>query len=156
MPDRILRTADDVADFCSFLHGANNLPLTVSWVQGADRSQAQNRLMWKWASEVGSQTYSPPHEVQARWKLEHGVPILRAADDEYRETYDLAIRPQPYAVKIRLMEQGYPVTSVMKTRQMTMFLDKVAEECAQNGLQITQPDADLAGYMAKHRTVWDD
>jgi RNAse (barnase) inhibitor barstar len=48
MPSRLIRTADDL-DALFTLLGNMKLPLTVDWVQGADRTAQQNKLMWRWA-----------------------------------------------------------------------------------------------------------
>jgi hypothetical protein len=53
MPSRLIRTADDL-DALFTLLGNVKLPLTVDWVQGADRTAQQNKLMWRWATEAAS------------------------------------------------------------------------------------------------------
>ena len=80
MASRILRNAEDVDGFVRLLC-AVKLPVTVTWVQGADRSHEQNALMWIWAGEVAAQLGDrEAADVQAEWKLTIGIPILRADD----------------------------------------------------------------------------
>ena len=151
MGDRILRDAHDVDMFVRLLTHAK-LPLTVTWQAGADRSKAQNRLMWKWAQEAAQQLGDrAPEDEQARWKLEIGVPILRADDHAFREEYDAVLRPLPYDMKLHIMKQGYPVTSRFKVRQMVAFLDEVQRQAIEAGLVLTDPDDDLSRYHQRYR-----
>ena len=145
MPHRIIRSPDDVQDFAAHL-ATLKLPVTVEWRKGADRTLDQNRLMWKWATEFAAQIEGEtPAEVQARWKLVHGVPILRADSENFRAVYDRLVRPFDYTEKLRIMEAPgfFHVTSIMGVRQMTRFLDAVQKEAAQAGVVLTQPDGML-------------
>lgn len=154
MPHRIIRTEDDIADFTAFLRTVR-LPITVEWVQGADRSRDQNALQWLWAQEVASQMGDrTATEVQHEWKLRHGVPILREDSPEFREIYDTRIKPWPYAAKLDLMH-FIPVTSLMTVRQMVRYLDTVQRECLTQGLRLTDPDPMLAKYQARYRAKGD-
>jgi hypothetical protein len=151
MPSRIIRTPEDMAELVATF-SALSLPITVSWVKGADRTTEQNNLQWKWANEAAMQLGDrTAADVQAEWKLEIGVPILRGADDAYRALYDATIRSLPHAMKIKLMEQGYPVTSIMKVRHMVQYMDAVQRQSIGMGLQLTEPDPSLAKYQARHR-----
>lgn len=151
MAQRILRTTEDVDDLIRLLTGLK-LPVTVSWKSGADRSGQQNALQWIWANETAQQLGDRGAEdVQAEWKLTIGIPILRADDDDFRDLYDRAIRPLSYPQKIAAMKMGFPVTSMMKVRQMVRFLDEVERISAEMGVRLTQPDDDLAKYHSRYR-----
>ncbi len=127
------------------------MPMTISVVYGEDRSRSQNSLMWLWATEVATQLGDrEAADVQAEWKLEIGVPILRADDPDFRAAYDQAVRPLPYADKIEIMKHFFPVTSLMKVRQMCRFLDQVERQCLGMGLRLTQPSDDLAAYNRRY------
>ena len=149
MASRILRDAADV-DALVRLLCAVKLPVTVTWQQGADRSGEQNALQWLWATEVAAQIGDQAADVQAEWKLKIGVPILRADDPDFRAAYDQAVRPLPYADKIEIMKHFFPVTSLMKVRQMCRFLDQVERQCLGMGLRLTQPPDDLASYNRRY------
>lgn len=150
MPSRTLADQSDIPMFASLL-GTLKLPLTVSWVLGRDRSAEQNRLMWLWAQEASDQRGDMTRiEVQHEWKLHHGVPILRADDPAFRQTYDAAVKSLPYAKKLALMAY-MPITSEFKVPQMVAFLDAVDRECAEQGIRLTDPDPDLAKYHARYR-----
>ena len=147
---RIIRTKDDLDDL-NILLSNRKMPMTISVVYGEDRSRSQNSLMWLWATEVAAQIGDRlAADVQAEWKLEIGVPILRADDPDFRAAYDQAVRPLPYADKIEIMKHFFPVTSLMKVRQMCRFLDQVERQCLGMGLRLTQPDDDLAAYNRRY------
>lgn len=150
VPHRILEHEADVGDFTRFL-GKLQLPVTVEWVQGRDRTRDQNALQFLWANEVATQLGDrTAAEVQREWKLRYGVPILREDSAEFREIYDQHIKPLAYEAKIKVME-FIPVTSLLKVRQMVRFLDTVQRECLENGIKLTDPDPALATYQARYR-----
>ena len=152
MPHRIIRDGDDLADFTRFL-GNLKLPLTVEWVQGAERTRDQNALQWLWASEVARQRGDvEAADVQAEWKLTIGVPIMREDSPEFRASYDTILKPLPYAAKLRVMRDlDFGVTRLMKVRQMVRYMDTVQRQCLEMGFKLTDPDPDLATYQARYR-----
>jgi hypothetical protein len=150
MASRLVRTADDL-DALFMLFGNMKLPLTVEWVQGADRTAQQNKLMWRWATEAAEQRGDvTADEVQREWKLNHGIPILCEDSEEYRSFCTLTLKRLTYRQRIEAMRYT-PVTSEMKVRQMVRFMDTVERECADNGILLTQPDSELADYQKRYR-----
>ena len=138
MTHRIIRNKTDLTDWCKLLE-ARGFPQTVQSKKGADRSLDQNALQFKWATEAAQQLGDvTTDEVRCRWKLEIGVPIKRQ-DDDFREIYDLAIKPLTYEQKMVLM-RTYPVTSEMRVPQMTEYLDTIQRECAEQGIRLTDPE----------------
>lgn len=153
MPDRILRNKRDVDGLATFLK-EGKLPVTVTWQHGKHRSSEQNRLQWLWANEVSRQRGdTDPADVQAEWKLIHGVPILRADDTHFRELYDASVKPLTYEQKVQIMRMGFPVTSLMKVPQMVAFMDAVQAACLSHGFEITDPDPDLSKYQDRYRVA---
>lgn len=152
MPHRIIDTLEDLQDFTRFL-GNLKLPVTVEWVQGRDRSRDQNALQWLWATEVAQQRGdTDAADVQADWKLRHGVPIMREDSQSFRDVYDRCLKPLPYEEKVTAMRDlDFPITSVMKVRQMVRYLDAVQRECIEQGFKITDPDPLLSTYNARYR-----
>lgn len=71
-----------------------------------------------------------PEDDAAGWKryckLHHGVPILRAEDPEFRDTYDKAIKGLPYETKLAIMKY-LPVTSIMDRGQIGRYIDAMRE-----------------------------
>jgi hypothetical protein len=139
MASRIITTPADLAALGRTL-GALKLPITVTWKQGRDRSHEQNRTQFLWAREfaeaMGDRTID---EVRCDWKLRHGVPIMRAEDAAFCETYDAHLRGLPFEAKLKLM-QYIPVTSLMTVPQMCAYLDAVQRECLQMGVRLTDPE----------------
>ncbi len=152
MAHRILNTPGDVADFSRFL-GRLKLPLTVEWVPGRDRTREQNALQWLWATEVAHQLGDRSAEdVQAEWRLKHGVPILREDSPGFRDLYDRCLKALPHDMKkAALRYLGIPITSAMKVAQMVRYMDMVQHECLEFGFQITEPDPELARYQSRYR-----
>lgn len=100
-------------------------------IQASDskpRSLNQNALAHAWyaqiARELGEDT---EHGVKCECKLRYGVPIMRADDEEFRERYDLVIKPLSYELKVKAMGL-MPVTSQMNTDQLSRYL-----QCMQDG-----------------------
>lgn len=150
MASRLIRTADDM-DALFTLLGNLKRPLTVEWTEGLDRSSQQNKLMWLWASEVNQQTQQETgDEVQRRWKLDHGIPILCEASEEYRSFCRLTLKRLTREQRIEAM-RFVPVTSELNVRQMVRFLDAVERECLEQGIALTAPDPDLAQYHDRYR-----
>ena len=140
MPSRVIRSDADF-DALGRLLASLERPFTVEWRKGADRSHAQNRLMWEWAGQFASQMGDRnAGEVQAEWKLTIGVPILRAENDAFRLFYDKALKPLAYPEKLAAMEY-VPVTSQMTVPQMRAFMDAIQRQGAEQGVSLTDPEA---------------
>lgn len=150
MAHRILNSADDLDAFTALL-GNLKLPVTVEWRQGRDRSLDQNRLQFLWARDAAEQLGDrDADELRREWKLRHGVPIMREASPDFRETYDRLIKPLTYPQKVKAMAL-IEVTSLMNVRQMVRYLDAVERECLENGLALTAPDPDLRAHHDRYR-----
>lgn len=150
MPHRIINDATDLDAFTALL-GSLKLPITVEWTLGRDRTLDQNRLQFLWAREAAEQLGDrTTDEVRCDWKLRHGVPIMREDSPEFRDTYDRLIKPLTYEQKLKAM-QLIEVTSLMKVRQMVRYLDTVQRECAEQGIELTDPDPELADYQKRYR-----
>lgn len=154
MPSRPIRNADDLDALFTLLGNVldKKKRLTIDWVEGVDRTAQQNRLMWKWAQEAGDQLGETADEVQRRWKLDHGLPILCVDSEDYRNFCRLTLGRLNRDQRLKAMEFT-PVTSEMNVRQMVRFMDTVERECVEQGVQLTQPDQDLADYQRRYRTA---
>ena len=90
---------------------------------GAKRSLDQNALSHAWYQQIADELREyKPHEIKRANKLHHGVPILRAEDEEFRAVYDAVIRPLAYEQKLLAMDI-LPVTSRMTKAQLSAYLD---------------------------------
>src|SRR3954463_11855717 len=95
MASRLIRTADDLDGLFTLLGNLldKKKQITVDWTEGLDRSAQQNKLMWLWASEGEQQTQQETSdEVQRRCKLDHGIPILCEASEQYRSFCRLTLK----------------------------------------------------------------
>ena len=120
-------------------------PFTVSISKGGRRSIAQNKLAFKWYGEIADQlpgTFESVEDARAHCKLHMGVPILREADEDFRQAYDEKVRPAPYPFKLALMKAPFdwPITSKMNTKQLSAYLDAVHREFSGQGVELTIPE----------------
>lgn len=150
MAHRTIRSEEDLAGLMALFQTLKR-PFSAEWAPGENRSLSQNKLQFLWAREAAEQRGDmTADEVRCEWKLIHGVPILREESAEFREIYDTAIKPLPYAQKLVAM-RFIPVTSEMRVPQMIRYLDTIQRECAEQGIRLTDPDPDLNSYHARYR-----
>lgn len=139
----VVQSAADLDRALMYLNAFNDkLPITIEVFDGKKRTKAQNRLQHMWYAEIASHTGEDVHEVRARCKLQMGVPILRAENEDFLEKYDRLVKPLPFEVKLELMVEpiAFPVTSLMSVNQKIRFLDAVQRHHLQEGIALTDPD----------------
>ncbi len=127
------------------------MPFTVNITAGGRRTIRQNKLQRLWMGEIAEQlpgTFESPEHARGHCKLHHGVPILREADESFRDHYDRVLRPLPYETKLACMMVpiDLPVTSRMNTRQLTAYLDAVHRDFSQQGVVLTIPEDKSLGW----------
>ena len=66
------------------------------------------------------------------------MPILRAEDSEFRETYDSAIKGLTYEQKLRVM-RILPVTSLMTKPQLSKYLEEVQKDFDKRNVRLEFP-----------------
>ena len=142
MPTMVIRTPENVDALTRRLTG-RKLPLTVTWAQGASRSHMQNRLAQRWFSDISNQLGDQTHDdVRAECKLRFGVPILRAENEAFRQSYDLTMKHLPYEAKLAAVKAfDLPVTRLMTVKQMTAFMDELQRHYLPQGVRLTDPEA---------------
>jgi hypothetical protein len=98
---------------------------------GKKRSINQNYVSHGWYEQVSKEEGEyTAGDVKSRCKYHFGVPILRAEDKEYNDAYEASIGKLPlYEDRIKAMEY-WPVTSLMKTKQMTRYMEQVQNHYA--------------------------
>lgn len=100
------------------------------------RTRGQNKFSHAWYGEIAE---ALPEDDALGWKcyckLHHGVPILRAEDEEFRAAYDGSIKPLAYEKKLIAM-RVFPVTSRMNTRQLAKYADAVRDDFAARGVHL--------------------
>ena len=111
--------------------------LRVSVKTGQMRSQLQNQISHVWYQQLGRELRE---DDTLGWKcfckLNFGVPILRAEDDEFREFYDLTIkRNLSYEEKLQAMK-FMPVTSRMDKKQIGSYLETMQNHFRTKGVML--------------------
>ena len=108
---------------------------------GKDRSIDQNAISHCWYEQVARELREDsPEGVKCECKLRFGVPILRAADADFREMYDTAIRGHlSYEQKLKAM-RFLPVTSLMTVKQLSQYLVDVQAHYATRGVVLEFPE----------------
>lgn len=93
--------------------------------------------LWQiWYREIGRITGRSAIEIKAECKLVYGVPIMRAGNPEFKELYDSAIKPLPYEVKIKLMEDIFKVTSLFSKYQGIEYQETLQREFAEMNINL--------------------
>lgn len=119
------------------------LPFTVDVTRGKRRSVEQNRLQRLWLNEIAEQLGDQtPEEIRGYCKLTIGVPILRAANERFRQRYDAVVKRLPYERKLAIMTEplDLPVTRLMTVKQKTAYLDGVHRHFSERGIVLTDPE----------------
>lgn len=113
--------------------------LRINPKTGKDRSLPQNSFSHAWYGQLAREL---PEDDALGWKcyckLHHGVPILRAENEEFREVYDAVIRPLSYEKKLIAM-RNWPVTSEMTKQQLSKYAEAVQMDFAQRGVRLEFP-----------------
>lgn len=98
------------------------LKLTVK--KGKVRSLDQNAISHAWYEQIHRELREQSVlQIKAQCKLLYGVPILRAEDSDFRESYDARIKNNfTFEQKLILLE-SFPVTSLMTKKQLSQYLE---------------------------------
>ncbi|OYV49304.1 MAG: hypothetical protein B7X10_02015 [Burkholderiales bacterium 21-58-4] len=114
--------------------------LRISTKTGQDRSLPQNNLTFGWYDQISRELRE---DDALGWrcycKLHHGVPILRAEDADYKESYDAVIKPLSYENKIIAMRH-WPVTSLMTKAQLSKYAEMVQADFYERGVLLSFPE----------------
>ena len=107
---------------------------------GKSRSLDQNAISHAWYEQLARELRE---DDIVGWKcyckLHHGVPILRAEDEEFREAYDAVIKRLTYEQKLIAMRH-WPVTSIMTKQQLSKYLEAMQEDFARRGVRLEFPE----------------
>lgn len=112
--------------------------LTVQFLK-SDRSTSQNSFFYALYRDIASQLEDKTLlEVKADCKLRYGVVIRKAADPEWGDWYDKAIKPWSMESKLTLMEE-YPITSQFTKDQASEYIDSIIRGYTQQGFWLADP-----------------
>lgn len=148
MPSRVIKTKQDLDGWVRFLQ-AQNLPMTVSKVAGAKRSDAMNRTIHLWFGEVaaymGDRTAD---EVKAECNLRFGLPILTRDDAEWSSAFGYIFNSLSYPAKLKAIRVlDVPFTRRMTVKQLTEYMDAMQVEYRGQGVHLTDPEMMKYGEM---------
>lgn len=116
--------------------------VVVSMRPGKDRTLDQNALWFAMYQRISDQMGMDDVEDARRYcKLHFGVPIMRKADDDFRDGWNRLFLDLPYEVKLRLMgpcamfgPDGFPVTRLFNRAQGIAYTDAIAAEFSEKGV----------------------
>lgn len=108
---------------------------------GKARSLDQNAISHAWYQQMAREDRQDDElGHKAYCKLHHGVPILRAEDEAFREFYDGALKGLAYVQKREAMK-FVPVTSLMTKPQLSKYLEAVQADYQTRGIYLQFPEA---------------
>lgn len=103
------------------------------------RSLPQNSISHVWYLQIANELRE---DDVVGWKcyckLHHGVPILRASDEDFKYFYDKSIKNITYEQKLMAMK-FLPVTSLMNTEQLSSYLESVKRDFEKRGVFLQFP-----------------
>lgn len=114
----------------------------ISAKTGKARSLDQNAISHAWYEQLARELREDDalgHKCYC--KLHHGVPILRAEDEEFREAYDAVIKGLTYEQKLIAMRH-WPVTSIMTKEQLSKYLESMQADFEKRGVRLEFPEAE--------------
>lgn len=113
--------------------------LRVNVKTGKDRSLPQNAITHAWYEQLARELRE---ESALGWKcyckLHHGVPIMRAEDEEFRDAYDQVIKGLRYEQKLIAM-RSWPVTSIMNKDQLSKYAAAMQDDFRARGVLLEFP-----------------
>lgn len=115
----------------------------LSFKTGKARSLDQNAISHAWYEQLARELRDDDAlGWKAYCKLHHGVPLLRAEDEEYRQAYDTSIKAwASYEQKLAVMRY-WPVTSLMTKPQLSKYLEAMQADFAKRGVMLEFPESD--------------
>ncbi|WP_313489159.1 hypothetical protein [Stutzerimonas nitrititolerans] len=126
--------------------------VVVSLRPGKDRTLDQNALWFALYERIAQMTQIGDTEDARRYcKLHFGVPIMRAADADFRDGWSRMFLHLEYEQKLELMgpcsifgPDGFPVTRLFNRAQGIAYTDRIVDEFTRRGVFF----GDLLGEVA--------
>lgn len=113
---------------------------TLTFKFGKGRSLDQNAISHAWYEQVARELREDDARGVKRFcKLHFGIGILRAEDEEFRESYDAVIKHHlSYEQKLVAMDM-LPVTSRMTTKQISQYMQDMQDHYRMKGVCLEFP-----------------
>ena len=126
--------------------------VVVSLRPGKDRTLDQNALWFALYQRIAQMTQIGDVEDARRYcKLHFGVPIMRNADEGFRDAWNRMFLRLDYEQKLEMMgpcaifgPDGFPVTRLFERAQGIAYTDKIVSEFTAKGVFF----GDLLGEVA--------
>lgn len=126
--------------------------VVVSFRPGKDRTLDQNALWFALYQRIAQMTEIGDVEDARRYcKLHFGVPIMRKANEDFRNAWNVSFLLLTYETKLELMGEcalfgpdGFPVTRLLDRAQGIVYTDKIVAEFSSKGVVFD----DLLGEVA--------
>lgn len=139
MTSRILKEEAHREAWIRFLSD-QPLPITVSMLKGAKRSNPQNSTAAAWYGQIATETGQSQADAKAECKLRFGLPIMERDNPAWVAKWEPLYGPLPYALRLRAFE-AIPLTSKLTVRQMSEYMDAVQREYRSQGIPLLDPEA---------------
>jgi hypothetical protein len=111
------------------------------------RTLPQNNFTHAWYTQIAAEL---PEDDAKGWKcyckLHHGVPILRAENEDFRLAYDSTIKGMTYEQKLAVMAI-LPVTSLMGRKQLSKYAEAVQADFLSKGVRLEFPVEKVEGQV---------
>lgn len=113
---------------------------TLTFKFGKGRSLNTNALSHAWYEQVARELREDDARGVKRFcKLHFAIPILRAEDEEFRDSYDRAIKfTMSYEQKLAIMDI-LPATSLMTTKQISQYMQDMQDHYRTKGVCLEFP-----------------
>ena len=134
----------DNKDRDAFIEKAMQVDLSKgAWVFEAkkykkDRSLAQNRLSFKWYSELGKHSGNGSKHERNYCKFTYGCEILARDDEQFAAFFENLINSYDYEACVDAMD-FIQVTSLFNVKQFTEYLECIERYAGENGWILTHP-----------------
>ncbi len=116
----------------------NEFKLTIEPIT-YDRSLAQNSLSHMHYKQIGDQIGETPKETKIRIKLDFGVPILQATDQEFCDDW-FSLNLFNDRARELLAAKLMQITSRMNTKQMAEYITAYMRQHESEGIALSHPD----------------
>lgn len=138
------RTIENARQLMAFVAelGREAFPFSVTVSRDKKRTDAMNRTIHKWFSEIAKQQGDRTAlEVKAECNLLYGVPIKRRDDQEWAEAFGAIFDSLNYAAKLKALRVlDVPVTRDMKVKQLCEYMDQMCRDYREAGFFLTDPE----------------
>lgn len=116
--------------------------VVVSFRPGKDRTLDQNALWFAMYQRIAQMTEIGDVEDARRYcKLHYGVPIMRKANELFRNAWNTSFLMLTYETKLEYMgdcalfgPDGFPVTRLFDRAQGIAYTDKIVAEWSERGV----------------------